>query len=89
MAGCDKSCWEITRCGCEAKCLAKQREEEAKPCWDLAMELNDYRSAMNVCKDCIVYVTKSRRGSLSDAEVEEILRRKVECVLVDCGCHKR
>ncbi|MFZ5776118.1 MAG: hypothetical protein ACOY3Z_11605 [Thermodesulfobacteriota bacterium] len=88
MARKDWSCWEITRCGSEATCFARQRAGEAKPCWEVARELNDYRSAMNVCQDCIVYISKARSRSLSEQEVEEILARKIECVLA-AGCPNR
>ncbi|MGV1098292.1 hypothetical protein ACUUL3_02650 [Thiovibrio sp. JS02] len=73
-------CWEITRCGNQESCLAR-REAGARACWEVALDLDDFRSGLNVCKDCIVYISKQRSSVLTSAEVQEILSRKVECVL--------
>jgi len=82
MAGqSDWHCWEITGCGNQYSCVARQQAEEAKPCWEVALELDDFRSGLNVCKDCIVYVSKQRSSVLTEEEVRGILQRKVECVL--------
>ncbi len=78
-------CWEITGCGNQEGCLARQQEGEAKPCWEVAQALDDYRCALNVCKDCIVYISKLRSSVLTAEEVRGILQRKVNCVLAD-GC---
>lgn len=74
-------CWEITGCGERENCRAGRQEGVVRPCWELAGELDDYRNALNVCKDCIVYVSKQRSSTLSDEEVRQILLRKVDCVL--------
>ncbi|MEW6500471.1 MAG: hypothetical protein ACOY8P_06090 [Thermodesulfobacteriota bacterium] len=77
-------CWEITRCTKEDCCLDRRYDVCIKPCWEIANELDDYRSAMNVCKDCIVYVTKEGASLLSEEELAEIVgTKKVECVLVN------
>ena len=85
-------CWEITKCVSEDCCLSREQAVHAKPCWEIASELDDYRSALNVCKDCIVYVSKQTSSSLSEAELEAIIsaKKKVECVLVsNCPNYKR
>ncbi|MHB1183255.1 MAG: hypothetical protein ACYC4A_00935 [Desulfobulbia bacterium] len=74
-------CWQITLCGSEESCLAWKQGLETRPCWEVAQELDDYRSALNVCKDCIVFISKENSAALSEAEVREIMERKVECVL--------
>lgn len=76
-------CWEITRCTSEDCCLSRQQDVDARACWEIASELDDYRSAFNVCKDCIVYLSKQDASVLSEAELEKIVTTKqVECVLV-------
>lgn len=74
-------CWEITNCGSRENCLATRGDGQDKPCWQIAQGLDDYRSALNVCKDCIVYVSKHASANLSEQEVDRILQHKVECVL--------
>ncbi|HIJ89607.1 MAG: hypothetical protein OEV89_01965 [Desulfobulbaceae bacterium] len=74
-------CWQITHCGKEDSCLALKQGNGNRPCWEVALELDDYRSALNVCNDCIVYISKGSSASLSDEDVQKIMERKVECVL--------
>ena len=74
-------CWEITKCTSEECSLYRQPVAHAKPCWELARDLDDYRSALNVCKDCIVYVSKQGSALLSEEELEKIVSNKMECVL--------
>ena len=74
-------CWQITLCGSEESCLAWKQGLEKRPCWEVAQELDDYRSALNVCMDCIVFISKKNSAALSEEEVQEIMGRKVECVL--------
>jgi len=76
-------CWEITKCASEDCCLYRRQEVHTKPCWEVAGELDDYRSALNVCKDCIVYVSKEGCAELSREEVAAIINNKVECVLMN------
>jgi hypothetical protein len=72
----DWRCWEITGCGQRENCRAGQQEGDARSCWELAGELDDYRNALNVCKDCIVHVTKQGSSALTAEEVQAILLRK-------------
>lgn len=78
-------CWEITRCKSEDCCLSREQQNTSLPCWEIARGLDDYRSVLNVCKDCIVYVSKQENSSLSEAELTQILHSKIDCVLVK-GC---
>ncbi|MDA8165650.1 MAG: hypothetical protein M0017_11535 [Desulfobacteraceae bacterium] len=71
-------CWKITNCRRNECCLGQHAEE--KQCWEVASELDDYRSAMNVCKDCIVYITKQANSVLTEAEITVIMERK-GCIL--------
>lgn len=72
-------CWQITLCGNKDSCLAWKQGLESRPCWEVAQELDDYRSALNVCKDCIVFISKENTPVLGEKEVQEILSRKIEC----------
>lgn len=76
----DLPCWEIMKCKSTESCPARQ--ESGKSCWDIARELDDYRSAFNICQDCIVYMLKNGNSVLSEKEVKSIVKKKqVECVL--------
>ncbi len=75
----DLKCWEITQCKRSEGCPA--REEPDRPCWEIAAELEDYRSTFHVCKDCLVYVAKNEDSSLSEEEFENIIASKQICVL--------
>lgn len=77
----ERHCWQITRCGKEDNCLAWKQGRENRPCWKVARKLDDYRSALDVCKDCIVFIAKRSSTALSEEEIREIVERKVECVL--------
>jgi len=44
-------------CDTAQECPAKNRP--ATPCWEIAGELDDYRNAMDICTDCIVYMLKA------------------------------
>jgi hypothetical protein len=60
-------------------CPARKRPD--LNCWELASEMDDYRKAFNVCKDCIVYMLKVDNTVLSDQEMQTILKQKSECAL--------
>ena len=72
-------CWEITNCKGSEECPARANEDV--PCWELARELNDYRNALNVCEDCIVYVTKMGNQVLPEEEIMAVLTEKGVCAL--------
>ena len=74
------SCWEIIQCDRSSDCPVSKQADN--PCWEIAKELDDYRSAFNVCKDCIVFVARQKKSVLSDDEMQNILETKSECVLM-------
>ena len=72
-------CWDIMKCQGTESCPA--REQTQKHCWEIARELDDYRSAFKICHDCIVYMLKHSNSVMSDKEVKTIVERKVTCAL--------
>lgn len=57
-------CWEINECLKERreKCLAYI--EKSKPCWELNRRICEQGSG-KLCKECIVYLSRGKRGSLA------------------------
>jgi len=84
----ERPCWEIIGCDNSECCVARNSIGDGRPCWEVASELNDYRSALNVCKDCLVYVSKEGISGLSEEELARIIAAKRDCVLArgECGC---
>jgi hypothetical protein len=74
------ACWEIMQCA-NQRCAA--RFQRNMPCWEIARKLDDYRSALNVCSDCIVYLSHHKNPILSSKEIDEILKQKGVCILRD------
>lgn len=73
-------CWTITNCDKKDICPAGRQSD--KECWNVAREMADLRSAMNVCEDCLVYLSRGNAASnFSASEVSEILEKKGVCVL--------
>ncbi|MBW2467511.1 MAG: hypothetical protein JRF02_09440 [Deltaproteobacteria bacterium] len=66
-------------CDTEHECPAKSRPDT--PCWEIAGELNDYRAAMDICQDCIVYMLKAENSVLSEQEIQSIMNHKTNCAL--------
>ena len=77
----DWPCWEIMKCDGTENCPARMHPK--KPCWEIVRELDDFRSNFNVCRDCIVYVTKEGAEGILGEEILNILERKGVCVLVE------
>lgn len=75
----DWPCWEIMKCEGTEDCPA--RKNPKKPCWEIASKMGDYRSAFNVCKDCIVYLLKQEDTIFSDKEIQGIMKRKGACAM--------
>ena len=73
-------CWEITKCKGTEDCPARLTPDT--PCWEIARGVDDYRAALNVCKDCIVFISKQGTSVLDEAEIESILEKKGVCVLM-------
>ncbi len=78
------NCWKITQCDNE-ECAA--RKVENKSCWEIAKELGDFRNRLNVCSDCLVYLSQHENAILSPAEIRKIIESKNKCVLAD-ACKK-
>ena len=76
---CNWPCWKIMNCDPAQKCAAKSFPDT--PCWELASELNDYRTAMDICDDCIVYMLKAENSILSKQEIQTIMNHKTNCAL--------
>lgn len=69
-------CWEIIGCGRQESCkVLAIAKSTGKPCWEAVRSFADYRSAMNVCNDCIVAVLNGKQV-LSMNEIDEIMNRK-------------
>ncbi|MBU0908088.1 MAG: hypothetical protein KKA54_00815 [Proteobacteria bacterium] len=66
------------QCG-NQRCTA--RIQRSMPCWEIASKLDDYRTALNVCSDCIVYLSHHKNSILSPKEIDEILKQKGVCIL--------
>ena len=75
------NCWEITGCSKKDNCPAGINS--AQKCWDIARQMDNFKSAMNVCEDCLVYLTQQQNSILSKGDVEEILAQKGVCVLAE------
>ena len=74
----DLFCWKIMQCKNSNNCPA--RKNPGKPCWEIASELDDYRNASNICRDCIVHMLKLG-NSLSNREINDIVKTKKSCIL--------
>jgi len=55
------------------------KEYPKKTCWEMASEIGDFRSAFNICEDCIVFVLKKETTVLSEKEILSIGKLKVSC----------
>ena len=73
----DWPCWEIMKCEGTENCPARKRPD--LDCWEIAGEMDDYRKAFNICKDCIVYMLKADNSVLSKQEMKAIMDHKIEC----------
>ncbi len=65
-------CWEIMGCGKKGVCPATI--DHSRPCWEVARTMNDYRSAMNVCCDCLVFMMS--HDALSAPEISRIMENR-------------
>ena len=74
------NCWKITQCD-NKECVA--RSEKSKFCWEIARDLGDYRNRLNVCSDCLVYLSQHENAILSPDEIKMIIESKRECVLAE------
>ncbi len=77
----DWPCWKIMKCEGTDDCPARKHPD--LNCWDIAGEMDDYRKAFNICKDCIVYMLKAENSVLTKQEVKAIMNHKKECALAN------
>jgi len=75
----DWFCWEIMHCENPDDCPAKKNPQT--PCWEIASELDDYRQAFNICRDCVVRMIKTGNSLLSNQVIMEIMETKAKCCL--------
>ena len=78
-------CWTIMNCENQA-CAARQ--PHAKQCWELVMELVDYRAAFNVCQDCLVHVLKTGTMPFSAHDMT-LMANGRSCPLANTGDESR
>jgi len=68
-------CWEITGCGRQDGCNVLQlAKSSGKPCWEVVGTFDDYRTALNVCGDCIVSVLNKAPQTLGGDRREDLGR---------------
>lgn len=67
------SCWEIMQCGAE-ECVVRKHPDT--PCWEVVHEMGYFQSTLNICKDCIVFVSKQNPPILTASELANILEHK-------------
>ncbi len=84
-------CWEIMKCHESQKCPAK--DNTSKLCWEIIEEVDPY--SFNICKDCLVYVSKQKDSQFSKEELLSIMAQKgvnvlgeQKCPMKDVGCKK-
>jgi hypothetical protein len=65
------------KCEGTEDCPARKRPD--LNCWEIASEMDDYRKAFNICKDCIVYMLKAENTVLTQQEVRNIMNQKSNC----------
>lgn len=69
----ERNCWEIMQCKGTESCAARRHPE--KPCWQIAQEMEDYRSVFKICQDCIVFMLKNGLIFLSEKEARLIVKQ--------------
>jgi len=74
------------QCGAE-ECVA--RKNPHIPCWEVVSEMEYFQSTLNVCKDCIVYVSKQRPSILTDQELASIMEYKSTYGMHRCPAAER
>lgn len=80
MAAHELPCWAIMQCDDMEDCPAGRQAEDPN-CWEIASEFEDFRSAFNICKDCVVYLVKHERQAFTEQELENIMAVRGECIL--------
>ena len=75
-------CWEIMKCHESQKCPAK--DDTSKLCWEIIEEVDSY--SFNICKDCLVYVSKQKDSQFTKEELLSIMAQKGVNVLDGKKC---
>lgn len=78
----DWPCWEIMKCNNSQKCPAK--ESSSKLCWEIIQEVDSF--SFNICRDCLVYVSKQKDSQFSKEEILSIMTQKGVNVLNGKQC---
>lgn len=76
-----KACWEIMLCKTPEKCVVQKQKDAA--CWDTAQAQNDYRFALNICQDCIVYLLRQNNTAFAKQQMSQILQERKSCCNFD------
>ncbi len=63
-------CWKIMSCSESRPCAA--RENQDRPCWDVARDYKRLQHKLGVCEDCLVYLLKNQPNGLNRAEIAAI-----------------
>ena len=63
--------WEFEEC--------KGKGSPGETCWEMARKADDFRSAFNICNDCIVFLLNKATTFLSEKEIRLIGDREVSC----------
>ena len=63
--------WEFEEC--------KGKGSPGEPCWEMARKADDFRSAFNICNDCIVFLLNKATTFLSEKEIRSVGDREVSC----------
>jgi hypothetical protein len=72
----ERHCWEIMQCQGTESCPARLQPDKA--CWEIARELDDYRSVCKICQDCLVFVLKNGKIFLP-AKEERLPAQQAGC----------
>lgn len=65
-------CWVIMNCRDNNKCPAK--EQPQLNCWDIFSEVDE--KVFNICRDCLVYLSRQEESILSRQEMDQIMLAK-------------
>lgn len=72
-------CWEITGCGRKDGCkVLDLAQSSGKECWEVVAAFDDFRSALNVCGDCVV-VVYNRQHFPHMVDINEPMERGSGC----------
>ncbi|THB75388.1 MAG: hypothetical protein D6B25_11995 [Desulfobulbaceae bacterium] len=81
-------CWVIMNCAEDKECPAKNHPHQ--DCWEVfkAIEANTFNSSFNICRDCIVFLSRQKDSPVSSEEMKQIMERK-GITVTSCGNYTR